>query len=57
MITTDRDNFVGVHVRDWVKDSLREEATKRKCSVSKLVSDILEVALREKGYKDEGSDN
>lgn len=41
MITTDRDQFVGVHVTEKVKEALQREAKKRKMSASALVFWVL----------------
>ncbi|MCG3774242.1 MAG: hypothetical protein JW395_1060 [Nitrospira sp.] len=40
-ITTDRDVFLGIHVTQLDKDQLKEEADRRKMSVSALASSVL----------------
>ncbi len=51
MITSDRDQFVGVHLRFVIKDALRAEADRRKISLSLLLSNIAEEWL-EKGTQE-----
>ena len=41
MITTERSKLIGSHVTKEVRDALREEATRLKVSVSRLVYEIL----------------
>lgn len=45
MIISDRDVFVGAHVTDEVKEKLREEAARRKMSMSALIAEIVEKYL------------
>jgi len=42
MILSDRDVFVGAHLRQETKDQLRKEAERRNVSVSALISSIVE---------------
>mgnify|MGYP003577772739 FL=1 len=42
MITTDRDEFVGFHLTREVKEKVREEASRRKMSMSALIADVIE---------------
>jgi len=47
MILSDRDVFIGAHVTQEQKDAFREEAKRRRVSMSALVSEILEKFLIE----------
>lgn len=51
MITTDRNQYLGVHVTQGVRQGLRNEANKRGVSVSKLVFVLLWERLKELGHE------
>jgi hypothetical protein len=42
MITTDRNQFIGAHVTDPVKQAVRREAADKKKSMSELIHETLE---------------
>jgi hypothetical protein len=49
MITTERNEFVGVHLTQSAKQALRTEASKRKISMSKMLYIFTLKQLREEG--------
>jgi hypothetical protein len=50
MITTNRNISVGGHTTPDVKEALRVEAKKRKCTISALVHHILRREMRKLGH-------
>lgn len=50
MITTNRDVILGGHTTPDVKDAIREEARKRRLSMSALIHEVLRDYFRSKGY-------
>ena len=50
MITTTRNQYVAAHVKKTIKTALRQEANRRKCSISSLISELLTKGLEKLGY-------
>ena len=51
MITSDRDEFLGAHTTEEVKEALEKERQRTGKSVSKLVHEAVARDMRERGYK------
>jgi len=50
VITTTRNQYVAAHVKKTIKTALRQEANRRKCSISSLISELLTKGLEKLGY-------
>ena len=50
MIQSNRDQFIALHTTPDVKSALKEEAAKRNISQSRLMHEMLILALQKLGY-------
>jgi predicted HicB family RNase H-like nuclease len=51
MITTNRNQFIGAHVTESVKNALRIEAKRQKISMSEFISAAVTLTLLKYGHK------